>query len=185
MYSLKITTLADAHLLLEQGWPTKAVSLVCPGTPLPKFGDHHHIVHVNDIPYEMEGMVAPQINHVYEVVAFTADLKPTDRLLVHCFAGVSRSTSMAIAILISQGVPWKEAFDYVGEVRPFMMPNTRIMKMIDDEFGLNGAMMEHLTEWNRKQHGARLTALQKHTVQSQRPTKQSVDWMKQMRDLLG
>ncbi len=185
MYNLRITTLAEANALLEEGWPTRAISLVSPGCPLPNFGPHHRIIHMDDIPFEREGMIAPQVEHVFDALQFTQDIQPHDRLLVHCYAGVSRSTSIAIGVLIAQGVHWQTAFDHVGSLRPFMMPNTRVMKFLDEHFALDGAMMSYLGEWLRKQHDSALSMRAKMMVTGTAPSKSDVDWMKAMRGILG
>lgn len=180
MFNLKITDLPTAKGLLAHGWPTKAVSLVCPGTDLWHHGDHHHIVWANDIPVSMPGMVAPEREHVEGVLAFTADLKPDDKLLVHCFAGISRSTAMAIGILISHGVPYAEAFATVENIRPFMHPNTRIIRFIDELMGLDGKLVSHLVNWQKAKHAQTLT---QRKLAAQASFTLDVEKMKRYRDL--
>ena len=38
----------------------------------------------------------PTSEHIQEILKFTASLKSTDKLLVHCTAGISRSTAVAV-----------------------------------------------------------------------------------------
>ena len=42
---------------------------------------------------------APNENHIRQIIAFIRSLAPTDKLLVHCFAGYSRSPA---AVLIAK-----------------------------------------------------------------------------------
>lgn len=42
---------------------------------------------------------APTENHIRQIIAFVRSLAPTDKLLVHCFAGYSRSPA---AVLIAK-----------------------------------------------------------------------------------
>ena len=149
MFDLRITTLPEAADLLRQGWPTRAVSLVCPGTPcFACHGPHHLLLHLHDIAEELDGHVVPCRQHLLDVLDFTADLAPGSRLLVHCIAGVSRSTAAAIGILIARGVPWRDAWEAVEAVRPRMVPNARILRLIDEHHGLGGALVAHLRAWS-------------------------------------
>lgn len=151
MFDLRITTLPEATDLLRQGWPMKTVSLICPGTPdFACYGPHHLLVHLHDIAEELEGHVAPCRQHLLDVLDFTADLPPGSRLLVHCIAGVSRSTSMAIGILIARGVPWRAAWDMVAAVRPCMMPNARVIRLIDEHYELGGELSAQLQAWRAR-----------------------------------
>ncbi len=148
MFDLRITTLPEATDLLRQGWPARTVSLLCPGTPgFACQGPHHLLLHLHDITEELDGHVAPCRQHLLDVLDFTADLAPGARLLTHCVAGVSRSTSMAIGILIARGMPWREAWEVVAAVRPCMMPNARIIQLIDEHNGLGGELTAHLQNW--------------------------------------
>ncbi len=78
---------------------------------------------------------------------FTADLAPGASLLVHCIAGISRSTAATISILVARGMPWRAAWDAVAAVRPCMMPNARIIRLIDDHHELGGELVAHLQAW--------------------------------------
>jgi hypothetical protein len=52
-------------------------------------------------------------------------IRDKKRVLLHCEKGISRSCSFAIAHhMISQGLTWKEAFDYVKSRRSVCNPNT-------------------------------------------------------------
>jgi predicted protein tyrosine phosphatase len=155
MFDLRITTLPEAVDLLRQGWPTKAVSLVCPGTPnFGCYGPHHLLLHLHDIAEELDGHVVPCSQHLLDVLDFTADLAPGSRLLVHCIAGVSRSTAAAIGILIARGMPWRVAWEAVEAVRPVMMPNACLIRLIDDHHGLGGELLAHLRAWSAERTAA-------------------------------
>ena len=153
MFDLRITTLPEAVDLLRDGWPTRAVSLICPGTPgFTCHGPHHLLLHVHDVAEELDGQVAPCRQHLLDVLDFTADLAPGGKLLVHCIAGVSRSTAAAIGILIARGMPWGAAWDAVAAVRPCMMPNARIIRLIDEHHELDGQLIAHWQAWSADRH---------------------------------
>jgi predicted protein tyrosine phosphatase len=75
------------------------------------------------------------------VLAFTRTLTDNDRLLVHCRAGVSRSTAMIIAIFLQHGMDPDQAFSHVRRLRPEMIPNRRILELADARFRLSGRLV--------------------------------------------
>jgi predicted protein tyrosine phosphatase len=99
------------------------------------------VLHVHDIAEELDGHVAPCRQHLLDVLDFTADLAPGANLLVHCIAGVSRSTAAAIGILIACGMSWPAAWEQVAAVRPCMLPNARIIRLIDEHHRLGGQLV--------------------------------------------
>lgn len=182
MFNLKITSLLEAQELLQSNWADCAISLVCPGTPLKSLYDKHKVLFVHDIPFEKKGFIAPQIEHIQDVLTFTEGLKSGDRLLVHCYAGVSRSTSMAIGILIHHGMGWKEAFDFVATVRPFMLPNKRIMQLLDGNFNLGGKLVEYSTMRTSDSASQMLVGLR--SMPQQTPSASEGNWMQRMREII-
>jgi protein-tyrosine phosphatase len=53
---------------------------------------------------------------------------PDNKVLVHCFAGKSRSTTMVLAYLMeAQGMTLLEAYTLVKEKRPIVLPNMGFM----------------------------------------------------------
>jgi predicted protein tyrosine phosphatase len=75
------------------------------------------------------------------VLEHTKDLNDRDRLLVHCHAGKSRSPAMAIGILIQSGLSPTEAIDQVKIVRPELIPNRLIVRLIDEVLLLDGSLV--------------------------------------------
>src|SRR6185295_1786082 len=71
-------------------------------------------------------------------------------LLVHCHAGISRSTASA-AILMAQFNPGREtdAFLRLLDLRPHAWPNTRLVELADDQLARNGALMTGLLAYRR------------------------------------
>ena len=99
-------------------------------------------------------MVLPQQEHVEQLLAFGRDLlaepRPSAHLLVHCHAGVSRSTA-SMSLILAQALPDRPAAAILGEVlriRPQTWPNLRILEFGDRLLSRNGelarAAFEHL-----------------------------------------
>lgn len=63
-------------------------------------------------------------------------------ILVHCFAGVSRSTAAALTVLLRDGWSVKDAAEYVFKIRPIADPNRLMLGYIDQMFDLHGELHE-------------------------------------------
>jgi predicted protein tyrosine phosphatase len=71
-------------------------------------------------------------------------------LLIHCHAGVSRSTAAA-AILMAQHNAGREADAFMAllDLRAQAWPNTRMVQIADRLMGRNGALIEGLVAYRR------------------------------------
>src|SRR6202008_2575087 len=58
---------------------------------------NHLKVQMDDITEELEGFVAPSESHIEQVLQFVRSWDPNAPLVVHCYAGISRSTASAFA----------------------------------------------------------------------------------------
>jgi predicted protein tyrosine phosphatase len=80
------------------------------------------------------------------VLAFTRDLGMSKgaHLLVHCHAGVSRSTAVA-TLVMAQTCPDRPAAEVLQEIvrlRPRAWPNLRILEFGDEILGRHGEIVE-------------------------------------------
>jgi len=83
---------------------------------------------------------APSIEQVDQILKWAASLPDDARLLVHCYAGVSRSTAAALAIkVMKQGIDMiPECIDWLVDHRPIACPNPLITKYADSLLGAGG-----------------------------------------------
>ncbi len=148
---LRIVTAPEALVLLQDGWPTRAVSLVGDDLrfPLASFGDHHLILRFHDLEEEVEGFIAPTEEQMREALAHTKDVTAGERLLVHCHAGKSRSPALAIGILVQAGLPPAAAFEEVRALRPELIPNRLMVRQLDRILDLKGALVRVVDEHYR------------------------------------
>jgi predicted protein tyrosine phosphatase len=128
------------------------LSILDPEWPVPdafgSFGEHARLeLRFHDIIDETAGMVLPRREHVEEVLAFGRDMlaEPAGKanLLVHCHAGISRSTASMLLIL-AQALPHEPAEALAAEVlriREKAWPNLRIIEMGDALLGRGGAIV--------------------------------------------
>jgi len=92
-------------------------------------------------------MIAPRQEHIADLLAFGRGLldEPRDdaHLLVHCHAGVSRSTA-SMALILAQALPDVAAdriFAQVLHIRPRAWPNLRILEIGDALLGRRGELV--------------------------------------------
>jgi len=128
------------------------LSILDPEWPVPEvfgtFGDHERLdLRFHDVIEEGPGTVAPKPVHIEQLLAFGhgLDREPaTDaHLLVHCHAGVSRS-SASMALLIARAMPDRSGdaiFADILRIRPQIWPNLRIIEMGDRTLGRNGDLI--------------------------------------------
>ena len=140
------------------GRVTHVLSILDPEYPDPNafttYDPHHRLtLRFHDIIGPWPGWEAPQREHVEALIEFGQELDGAgDRLshlLVHCHAGISRSTA-AMATLLARHTPVGEEesiFERIREIRPIAWPNSRMIGFADEILGrqgrLNAALREH------------------------------------------
>ena len=129
------------------------LSILDPEWPVPEvfgsFGEHQKLeLRFHDVIEEGPGTVLPDAMHIEQLLAFGRGLgrEPATEahLLVHCHAGVSRS-SASMALLIAQAMPDRAGeaiFADILQIRPQIWPNLRIVEMGDRALGRNGDLIE-------------------------------------------
>jgi len=126
------------------------LSIMDPDWPVPEvfgtYGEHEKLeLRFHDIIEDQPGMTPPQRAQVDELLAFGRDLDREEgaHLLVHCHAGISRS-SASMALLVAQALPDVHAAAIFAEllrIRPKIWPNLRIIEMGDAALGRGGALV--------------------------------------------
>lgn len=116
--------------------PSHLVSLVPdfeqPPTPEGIRPEDHLRLELDDIEEPMEGLLLPERRHIERLIAFI-DRWPGDRpMLIHCAAGVSRSTAAALVALCRRTA--RSEAELVADLRraaPHAAPNRRIVMLAD------------------------------------------------------
>jgi predicted protein tyrosine phosphatase len=124
---------------------THVLSILDPDWPDPEsfqaFPPHRRLaLRFHDIIEPAPGRYAPSRDDVERLLAFGRELGEDGHLLVHCHAGVSRSTAAATLILAQAHPdrPASEALDAVTRIRPRAWPNLRILEFGDALLGRDG-----------------------------------------------
>ncbi|HET8726009.1 MAG TPA: protein-tyrosine-phosphatase [Alphaproteobacteria bacterium] len=136
-----------SHVLsiLDPDWP--------PPSAFGGYGEHERLeLRCHDIIDEREDLIAPRRADVELLLKFGRDLmrEPPARahLLVHCHAGISRSTA-SMALILAQARPDRPAVEALAEVkriRPQAWPNLRIVEMGDALLGRDGELVAAVRE---------------------------------------
>ncbi|WP_096702160.1 dual specificity protein phosphatase family protein [Magnetospirillum sp. 15-1] len=82
----------------------------------------------------------PSIDHARDIIEFGREIPAGAKVLIHCWAGISRSTAAAF-VLASLHVPPNEAMKLVMSLRPGAMPNRLIVKFADRILRAEGRMV--------------------------------------------
>jgi predicted protein tyrosine phosphatase len=105
--------------------------------------DKHLLLGMDDIPEPADGMVAPCEDHVQRLIAFTRGWDRATPLVVHCYAGISRSTAGAFvtACALNPGRPELQIANELRRCSNTASPNRRIVSIADHLLGRNGRMI--------------------------------------------
>jgi predicted protein tyrosine phosphatase len=108
--------------------------------------ENHLKVSVDDITEQIEGFVAPGEQHVAQVLEFVRGWDRAAPLVIHCYAGISRSTASAFAAACALN-PHRDELDIAWAIRaasPIASPNRLIVSLADKALGREGRMVRAL-----------------------------------------
>jgi predicted protein tyrosine phosphatase len=110
--------------------------------PLGIAPENHLRLRLHDISSPLDGYVLPDEAHVAELLAFVRSWDRRAPLVVHCFAGISRSTASAYASVCALNPDRDEARIAwaLRRASPTATPNSRIVALADRLLGRNGRM---------------------------------------------
>jgi predicted protein tyrosine phosphatase len=129
--------------LLDKGTPVKRPSGIA--------AEKHLVVMLSDIVVEAEGHTLPSESHVENLLAFVRQWDQTAPLLIHCWAGVSRSTAAAFITACALR-PHRDEAEIAQAVRtksPTATPNSRLVTIADAMLGRNGRMVAAIEKIGR------------------------------------
>ena len=135
--------------------PSHLVSLLSPTGdatwPASDLGDAHLRLAFHDIAEPREGYTAPDAALVARLLDFAAGWDAARPMLVHCWAGVSRSTAAAFIIACQRG-PDRAERDIAQALRaaaPYATPNPLLVSLADAALGRAGRMSAAVAEIGR------------------------------------
>jgi predicted protein tyrosine phosphatase len=130
---------------------THVLSILDPGWPEPESLSTFDLtrrlkLRFHDVIEAQPGWILPERWDVELLLAFSRDLAASQKthLLIHCHAGVSRSTAAATLVLAQTRPdrPAEDALREVARLRPRAWPNLRILELGDDILGRGGEIVD-------------------------------------------
>ncbi|MGF1610095.1 MAG: tyrosine phosphatase family protein [Kiloniellales bacterium] len=142
---LHVCSLADMPGCVARLRPRHVVSLLppheLPATPAGLAPERHLRLGLDDVYEALPGQVAPARSHIEALVGFAAGWDRDTPLLVHCFAGISRSTAAALILLCLESERREaEAAELLARQAPHAQPNRRMIELADELLGRRGRL---------------------------------------------
>jgi len=141
---IPLSSLSDTLAAHE---PSHLISLLSPEhmiqTPA-GFPAHMHLrLGINDIVDPSAGTAPPARQHIDELLAFSRSWDAKKPLLIHCWAGISRSMASAFTILNDRLGPGSESqiARAMRQRAPHAQPNRLLVSHADDALGRGGRMV--------------------------------------------
>ncbi len=156
-YDITICGIAELDLHRDAG-VSDVLSIIDPYEPEPiafsGFRPHRRqTLRFDDVVSASPGVQAPQDHHLEALLAFGREMEragDATHLLIHCHAGVSRSTAAA-ALLMAQHNPGREADAFLAllDLRAQAWPNTRMVQIADRLLARHGSLSAGLLAYRR------------------------------------
>jgi predicted protein tyrosine phosphatase len=133
--------------LVEEHRVSHVVSLLGPDTPHRSFAgiasERHLKLTFHDILEPLSGFIAPREADAERLVNFIKSWEREMPMLIHCWAGISRSTAAAFSAMCllrpdanEEGLAWE-----LREASPSATPNRLIVSHVDRLLGREGRMV--------------------------------------------
>ena len=150
MSRLLVAPLSSLEDAIATHAPSHLVSLLSPEhmikTPAGFEASRHLKLGVNDIVDPAAGTAPPGRAHIDALLEFSRGWNAGQPLLIHCWAGISRSMATAFTILCDRLGPDRE-IEIARAMRlraPHAQPNRLLVQHADDALGRGGRMLAAL-----------------------------------------
>jgi predicted protein tyrosine phosphatase len=146
MPTLHVCSLARIDEMVEETGARSMVTLLSQGTrvvrPSKIAPERHLYIAMSDIVDAAPGQILPETAHIDALLDFVRNWDRTEPLLIHCYAGVSRSTASAF-IAACVLAPHRDELEIAQALRkasPTATPNARFVALADARLGREGRM---------------------------------------------
>jgi predicted protein tyrosine phosphatase len=149
---IHVCSLADLHPTVKATGASHVLTVMANIDQVqrpPSIPEAHHLkISMDDITEPADGFVAPNDLHVEQLLAFVRGWDRNAPLVVHCYAGISRSTASAFAAACMLN-PHRDEVSIARQIRaasPIASPNRLIVSLADKALGRDGRMLRALEE---------------------------------------
>jgi predicted protein tyrosine phosphatase len=126
----------------------RLITLINAATPVERPAaippQHHLFLAINDIVEPIDGLITPQAEHVQRLLDFVSDWDRQQPVVIHCYAGISRSTAAAF-ILTCALARHRDEFEVARALRAasvYAYPNRLLVRLGDEILGRKGRMVD-------------------------------------------
>ncbi|MEY3552925.1 MAG: hypothetical protein RL735_1273 [Pseudomonadota bacterium] len=146
MAQLHVCSLSKVSQIVRATGARSLVTLINADTHVPRPDDiaqeRHLFVGMSDIVERMEGHVLPESAHIGQLLRFMRQWDRKDPVVIHCYAGVSRSTAAAYIsyCALNPSACEYETAQRLRQLSPTATPNARLVQLADDYLGRAGRM---------------------------------------------
>lgn len=146
MPTLHVSSLARLHQTVAETGASHVVTLINVNTvvelPPSITPERYLFIGVSDIVEPLDGHVRPGEDHVQRLLQFVRAWDRRSPLVIHCWAGISRSTAAAF-ISTCMLNPWRDEQEIALALRaasPSATPNARLVEVADALLARGGRM---------------------------------------------
>jgi predicted protein tyrosine phosphatase len=122
--------------LINAATPVERPAVIAP--------ERHLFLALNDISEPIDGLITPQVEHVQRLLDFVIDWDREQPVVIHCFAGISRSTAAAF-IAVCALARHRDELEVARALRAasvYAYPNRLLVRLGDELLGRQGRMVE-------------------------------------------
>lgn len=155
MSMILVSPLSAVTHTVETYQPSHLVSILSeqylPETPASIAPERHLRLALSDITVAIEGRTLPTEKHIEELLAFGSSWSGESPMLVHCWAGVSRSMAAAY-ILLCQKLGMGTEYAIARNLRAraaHANPNRLFIRLADTLLEREGCMIDAVTDMGR------------------------------------
>jgi predicted protein tyrosine phosphatase len=148
MPHIEVCSLSRLHDVVDQVTASHVLTLINANTPVtrpPSIEAKNHLyISMSDILQPLEGHIMPAEEHVAQVIAFVKAWERKRPLVIHCYAGVSRSTAAAMitTALLNPERKEQEIAELIRQRSPTATPNLRLIYVADRLLGRSGRLLK-------------------------------------------
>lgn len=145
--TLIVAPLSHVPMLLIKRRPSHVLTMLSPETPPPVclgVAPHRHLkLCFHDIGMPMEGLIAPDRAAIDAMLEFDREWSGRAPLLIHCWAGISRSTAAAFILACRRAGPGRETevAQALRRASTTATPNPLMVALADVALSRAGAMV--------------------------------------------
>lgn len=158
MPRLHVCSLARIGDTVARTGARSMMTFLSPGTAVERPSEiapeRHLYVEMSDIVEPIPGQAAPSLAHLDDMLAFVRAWDRAEPMVIHCYAGVSRSTAAAF-ITACALAPQRDEFAVARAIRaasPTATPNARMVALADAALHRNGRMNAAIAQIGRGEH---------------------------------